>query len=89
MKCKFETPFGSQATIEETHESLSCYESMHLTGEWKFLATSDDHRNHAVWINSQQKSIVEFSNGEVTQIKAPDELVFKFEANVFLNMAQA
>lgn len=90
MKCKFVTPFGSKATIEETQESLSCFESMHLSGsEWKFLATSDDHQKHAVWINSEQKSILEFSNGEVTVVKAPDELIFQFEASVHFNMAQA
>ncbi len=89
MKCKFVTPFGSKATIEQSQESLSCFESMHLTGsEWKFLATSDNHQKHAVWINHQQKSILEFCDGEITEIKAPDELIFQFEAQVHLNMNQ-
>lgn len=83
------TPFGSTVFRSLANESLSCFESMNLNSDWKYLTSVDDRKHHGVWINPQQKSLLTFCEGDVIEILAPDEFTFSLEAQVQLDFTES
>lgn len=83
------TSFGSSVFRSKTNESLKCYESMNLGGAWSFLTSIDDQQNHAIYINRQQHSLLEFSKGEIAVIESPDDFTFSLETQVQIEFADS
>ena len=79
---KEKTAFGATITKQDTSESRSCFESMKLGDQWAYLTSSN--AEHSVWMNRSEKSLLEYSNGQVTKITAPDDFVFGLEVQVHL-----
>lgn len=76
------TTFGSKIKRRLTDESLSCFESMNVGDQWQYLTSSDNQTHHSVWINREQKSLLEFCEGDVFEITAPDDFTFNLETQV-------
>lgn len=79
---KDKTAFGATITKQDTSESRSCFESMKLGDQWAYLTSSNEE--HSVWMNRSEKSLLEYSKGQVTKITAPDDFVFGLEVQVHL-----
>lgn len=82
------TSFGSKIERTLTCESLQCFESMNLDSSWRYLASADPS-HHAVWVNEKERSLLEFSEGDITVITAPDEFIFNLELAVQVEFADA
>tara|TARA_Y100001963_G_C6764253_1_gene441348 strand:- start:1068 stop:1352 length:285 start_codon:yes stop_codon:yes gene_type:complete len=87
MQQQNKTSFGATITKQDTSESLSCFESMKLGDQWAYLTSSN--AEHSVWMNRSEKSILEYSKGQVTTITAPDDFVFSLEMQVQLEFCNA
>ena len=81
------TAFGATITKQDTSESRSCFESMKLGDQWAYLTSSN--AEHSVWMNRSEESLLEYSNGQVTKITAPDDFVFGLEVHVHLEFCSS
>lgn len=82
------TSFGSKIERSLTVESLQCFESMNIDSSWRYLASADPS-HHAVWANEKERALLEFCEGDITLITAPDEFIFNLEMAVQVEFADA
>ncbi|MAA93003.1 MAG: hypothetical protein CML21_00565 [Rheinheimera sp.] len=87
MQQQDKTAFGATITKQDTSDSLSCFESMLVGDQWAYLTSSN--AEHSVWMNPSEKSILEYSKGQITKITAPDDFVFGLEVHVQLEFCSS